>query len=69
MSLLDEMRVYGLADCEMNRNLNAYYCNGFWFAYYKDARQYADFLLNHRRLYRAIFTRSEIEAHAAEVTA
>lgn len=46
-----------------------YYCNGFWFATYDDARAYADILLIQLRVYKAIFTRSEIEAHAAEVIA
>jgi hypothetical protein len=46
-----------------------YYCNGFWFATYDDARLYADILLIQLRVYKAIYTRSEIEAHAAEVTA
>jgi hypothetical protein len=46
-----------------------YYCNGFWFATYDDAREYADILLIQLRVYKAIYTRSEIEAHAAEVTA
>jgi hypothetical protein len=46
-----------------------YYCNGFWFATYNDAREYADILLIQLRVYKAIFTRSEIEAHAAEMTA
>jgi len=43
-----------------------YYCNGFWFDQYNEARRYADFLLNHARIYRAIFTRSEMEAHFSE---
>jgi hypothetical protein len=44
-----------------------YYCNGFYFDQYQEARRYADFLLNHARVYRAIFTRAEIEAHNMEV--
>jgi hypothetical protein len=43
-----------------------YYCNGFWFDTYTEARRYADFLLNHARVYRAIFTRSEMDAHFSE---
>jgi hypothetical protein len=43
-----------------------YYCNGYWFDKYSEARRYADFLLNHARLYRAIFTRSEMDAHFTE---
>jgi len=46
-----------------------YYCNGFWFATYDDARLYADILLIQLRVYKAIYTRSEMAAHAAEVTA
>jgi hypothetical protein len=69
MSLMQEMETHGLADCEMNKNLDAYYCNGFWFAHYSDARRYAEFLLEHKRLYRVVYTRSEMDAHAAEVTA
>jgi hypothetical protein len=43
-----------------------YYCNGYWFDQYTEARRYADFLLNHARIYRAIFTRSEMDAHFSE---
>jgi hypothetical protein len=45
-----------------------YYCNSFWFDTYDEARRYADFLLDHARVYKAIFTRAEIEAHNMEVT-
>ena len=44
-----------------------YYCNEFWFDTYNEARRYADFLLNHAGVYKAIFTRAEIEAHNMEV--
>jgi hypothetical protein len=43
-----------------------YYCNEFWFDTYNEAREYADFLLRHGGIYRAIFTRSEMEAHFSE---
>jgi hypothetical protein len=43
-----------------------YYCNGFWFATYSDARSYADILLIQLRIYKAIYTRAEIEAHNLE---
>jgi hypothetical protein len=45
-----------------------YYCNGFWFKTYSEARSYADILLNHFRVYKAIYTRSEIETHLEEET-
>ena len=43
-----------------------YYCNGHYFDQYEEARRYADFLLHHAGVYRAIFTRAEIEAHNME---
>jgi hypothetical protein len=43
-----------------------YYCNGYYFDRYQEARRYADFLLNHAGVYRAIFTRAEIEAYNLE---
>ena len=43
-----------------------YYCNGHVFDTYEEARRYADFLLEHCRIYRAIFTRAEMEAHNLE---
>jgi len=43
-----------------------YYCNGYYFDQYQEARRYADFLLHHAGVYRAIFTRAEIEAHNME---
>jgi len=46
--------------------MNNYYCNGFYFEQYQEARRYADFLLNHAGVYKAIFTRAEIEAHNLE---
>jgi hypothetical protein len=49
--------------------MSNYYCNGFWFDTYAEARRYAEFLLKHKRLYRVVYTRSEMDAHAAEVTA
>jgi hypothetical protein len=50
----------------IREDLIMYYCNGFWFDQYAEARRYADFLLNHARVYRSIFTRSEMEAHFSE---
>ena len=44
-----------------------YYCNGYYFDNYNEARRYADFLLNHAGIYRAIFTRDEMIAHNMEV--
>jgi hypothetical protein len=44
-----------------------YYCNGYKFQDYNEARRYADFLLHHAGIYRAIFTRAEIGAHNLEV--
>ena len=44
-----------------------YYCNGFYFEQYQEASRYADFLQRHAGVYRAIFTRAEIEAHKMEV--
>jgi hypothetical protein len=45
-----------------------YYCNGLWFAKYSEAALYANILLNQFRVYKAIYTRSEIEAHLEEET-
>jgi hypothetical protein len=46
-----------------------YYCNGFYFEQYEEARRYADFLTRHAGIYRAIFTRAEMIAHNMEVIA
>ena len=54
-----------MLDCLQELNI-MYYCNGFYFDQYQEARRYADFLLNHARVYRAIFTRAEIDAHNLE---
>jgi hypothetical protein len=43
-----------------------YYCNGFYFDSYEAARSYADILLYQFGLYKAIFTRAEVEAHNLE---
>jgi hypothetical protein len=43
-----------------------YYCNGFIFDSYEAARSYADILLYQFRIYKAIFTRAEVEAHNLE---
>jgi hypothetical protein len=45
-----------------------YYCNGLWFEKYSEASLYANILLNNFRVYKAIYTRSEIEAHLKEET-
>jgi hypothetical protein len=44
-----------------------YYCNGFQFEQYEEAERYADILLFQFGLYKAIFTRAEVEAHNMEV--
>ena len=43
-----------------------YYCNGFAFDQYEEAARYADILLYQFGIYKAIFTRAEIEAHLEE---
>ena len=65
------MRSYGAAlflhySIAYKEGLIMYYCNGHYFDKYQAARQYADFLLHHAGIYRAIFTRAEIEAHNME---
>jgi len=45
------------------KNEQNYWCNGFWFDLYEEAKRYADFILEHQRQYYAIFTKAEIEAH------
>jgi hypothetical protein len=44
-----------------------YYCNGFCFDDYEEAARYADILLYQFRIYRAIFTRAEVDAHMKEL--
>lgn len=39
-----------------------YYCNGFWFDQYSEARRYADFLLKYARVFRCVYTKSEMES-------
>lgn len=39
-----------------------YYVNGFGFEDYEEARRYADFLLEWKRIYKCVFTRAEMEA-------
>ena len=46
-----------------------YYCNGFKFQEYSEARRYADFLLNHARIYRAIYTGAEVAAMVGDLAA
>ena len=57
--------ILALFDCLLE-GLIMYYCNGYYFDQYREARRYADFLLKHAGVYRAIFTRAEIEAHNME---
>jgi hypothetical protein len=44
-----------------------YYCNGEGFEEYEDARFYADVLLAQFRIYKAIYTKSEIQSMLEEV--
>lgn len=44
-----------------------YYCNGYKFQDYEEARRYADFLLNNARIYRAIFTAAEVAAMLEDI--
>jgi hypothetical protein len=37
-----------------------YYVNGFGFEDYDEAKRYADFLLNWKRIYKCVFTRAEM---------
>jgi hypothetical protein len=53
-------------DFQFLGGLIMYYCNGYYFDQYQEARRYADFLLHHAGVYRAIFTRAEMEAHNLE---
>ena len=46
-----------------------YYCNGFKFDTYGEARRYADFLLNNARIYRAIYTGAEVAAMLEDLAA
>jgi hypothetical protein len=39
-----------------------YYVNGFGFEDYEEAKRYADFLLEWKRIYKCVFTRAEMEA-------
>jgi hypothetical protein len=39
-----------------------YYVNGFGFEDYDEAKRYADFLLNWKRIYKCVFTRAEMNA-------
>ena len=39
-----------------------YYVNGFGFEDYEEAKRYADFLLEWKRMYKCVFTRAEMEA-------
>jgi len=44
-----------------------YYCNGYKFQDYSEAKRYADFLLNNARIYRAIFTAAEVAAMLEDI--
>jgi hypothetical protein len=44
-----------------------YYCNGEGFEEYEDARFYADVLLAQFRIYKAIYTKAEIQSMIKEV--
>ena len=46
-----------------------YFCNGYKFQDYSEARRYADFLLNHARIYRAIYTAAEVAAMLEDIAA
>jgi len=46
-----------------------YYCNGFEFQEYGEARRYADFLLNHASVYRAVYTAAEVAAMLGDIAA
>ncbi len=59
-------RYTGIAGLFIKEGLIMYYCNEFWFDTYNEAREYADFLLRYGGIYRAIFTRSEMDAHFSE---
>ena len=39
-----------------------YYVNGFGFEDYEEARRYADFLLTWKRIYKCVFTKTEMNA-------
>jgi hypothetical protein len=44
-----------------------YYCNGEGFEEYEDARFYADVLLAQFRIYKAIYTKSEVQSMLKEI--
>ena len=39
-----------------------YYVNGFGFDDYEEAKRYADFLLEWKRIYKCVFTRAEMNS-------
>jgi hypothetical protein len=43
-----------------------YYCNGFGFDCYEEARRYADFMLEWKRMYKCVFTKAEMNAMKEE---
>lgn len=43
-----------------------YYVNGFGFEDYTEARRYADFLLEWKRIYKCVFTRDEMNSMKEE---
>ena len=43
-----------------------YYVNGFGFEDYEEAKRYADFLLEWKRMYKCVFTKAEMNAMKEE---
>lgn len=43
-----------------------YYVNGFGFEDYDEAKRYADFLLEWKRMYKCVFTKAEMNAMKEE---
>lgn len=43
-----------------------YYVNGFGFEDYTEARRYADFLLEWKRIYKCVFTKAEMNSMKEE---
>jgi len=43
-----------------------YYVNGFGFDCYTEARRYADFLLEWKRIYKCVFTKAEMNSMKEE---
>ena len=49
----------------MKYNSN-YYCNGFGFEEYEEAKRYADFMVEWKRIYKCVFTKAEMNAMKEE---